>query len=253
MKPETRLQLNAINAAFYRAIAEDFSETRANAWLGWKRAFDALAIAPEATPSVLDVGCGNGRFARFLDSRLGSRFHYLGVDSNAKLLELARDQAPSRPDVRFEARNVIDPLDRTAIPDGPFDLIVLFGLLHHVPGLATRQTLLADCAKRLAPGGHLVVAAWRFGAFERFRRRFIAWEDYNAALENPAQRVDIGDLEPGDHLLGWRDVPSPRYCHDVDRSEFDQLLEGLGLTRRDRFDADGKTGDLNDYAIMQRV
>ncbi len=253
MKPETQRRLNAINRDFYAAIAEDFSETRADAWPGWERVLRALPFEPGKTLSVLDLGCGNGRFARFLDQGCRHPVRYLGVDACEGLLELAREAAPRNLEPRFEYRDVLVEANSESLPDGPFDLIVLFGLLHHVPAREARRALLARCSRALSPGGVLVVTAWRFGAFERFRSRYVSWQDYNSSIAAPGRRIDTADLEAGDHLLGWRDDPLPRYCHYVDRDELTDLLTGLPVRAIDRFEADGKTEDLNDYAIVQRM
>jgi tRNA (uracil-5-)-methyltransferase TRM9 len=250
MKHETRRQLNAINQAFYAAVADEFSDTRSGAWTGWERALRSLSLPAEKELAVLDVGCGNGRFARFLDATLAERFRYLGVDSCPRLLDLARDEAPSNSEILFQSLDVLGDEDR--LPRGPFDLIAVFGLLHHVPGFDARRALLDRCASRLAPGGAIIVTAWRFGAFDRFRTRFIDWQAFNAGVSDPAGVIDVDDLEPGDHLLGWRDAPTPRYCHFVDRSELDDLVAALDLRIATRFDADGKTGDLNEYAILRQ-
>ena len=68
MDTETINRLNAINHAFYATVADDFDQTRGTAWPGWKRLLPYLT-----TPlSVLDVGCGNARFALFLHDNLSA-------------------------------------------------------------------------------------------------------------------------------------------------------------------------------------
>jgi 2-polyprenyl-3-methyl-5-hydroxy-6-metoxy-1,4-benzoquinol methylase len=62
----TRERLNTINREFYRVTAHDFDETRGQPWPGWKRVLPYLKLPL----SVLDVGCGNGRFGVFLAQNL---------------------------------------------------------------------------------------------------------------------------------------------------------------------------------------
>jgi SAM-dependent methyltransferase len=246
---KTRRQLDAINRSFYAELAEEFSRTRSRPWPGWERLIEKL---PEPGPSaaVLDVGCGNGRFANFLEERWQCAHHYLGIDSSEALLEIARRRAPRRERIRFARCDVVNgDLDRD-LPPGPFDLIGLFGILHHVPGVDRRGELVEKLARRLAPGGHLALASWRFGAFERFRRRILSWEDYNRDAKAP---VDASHLEPGDHLLRWGgEGDPPRYCHFADAEELDRLLAGLCLECVDSFHADGASGDLNHYRLLRR-
>ena len=201
-------------------------------------------------PSLLDIGCGNGRFATYFAQRWGPDFRYVGVDASAALLQLARTRLGPQ-------RGELLAADLTARPSLPpelgrrsFDLIVVFGVLHHLPGLATRRRLLSEAAELLAPGGLLVLAFWRFGRFERFRRRIVPWAEYNRAAE---RAVDPSDLETGDHLLAWGDSgDSYRYCHHADDSEAHGLARSLGLTPVDSFLADGAGGDLNLYHLLAR-
>ena len=63
-------------------------------------------------------------------------------------------------------------------------------------------------------------------------------------------------LEPGDHLLGWQDGTSLRYCHHFEEREIDQLIEALpaGTVRPfERYSADGRAGNLNRYVLLRRT
>jgi tRNA (uracil-5-)-methyltransferase TRM9 len=261
MNAKTRDALNRINRAFYAATAEDFSASRQHAWPGWRR---VVACAKRLRPSgaggeplrVLDVGCGNGRFAGFLDTEYEGAFRYLGIDSSEPLLAIARHDQRGRSHVKFALRDVVAAASgdaaggELASPPGPFDLILVGGLLHHVPGVETRRALLQQLARRLAPGALLVAVAWRFGAFERFRSRSLAWEDYNRGAKHP---IDLDQLEPGDHLLPWgAGGRAARYCHFVDEGEMAALISGLDLAQVDEFTADGKSSDLNHYVVLRR-
>src|SRR5690242_4100695 len=95
MDAKTIARLNQINREFYRITAEDFDQTRGESWPGWERLLPYLQ-----TPlSVLDVGCGNGRFGVFLRENFvgASLINYHGIDSNPALLEQARAALDSLP------------------------------------------------------------------------------------------------------------------------------------------------------------
>src|SRR5437773_46351 len=66
-------RLNEINRAFYNRVAQDFDETRQQAWPGWDTLLSYLNAPLNAPLSVLDVGCGNGRFGLFLAQRLSEK------------------------------------------------------------------------------------------------------------------------------------------------------------------------------------
>ena len=112
MNPRTRSQLLEINRAFYAAHAAAFDRSRgARPWPGWERLRPLLHArtspsapdTPNASASsdsgrvplgaVLDIGCGNARFACWL-ADAGFEFRYTGVDASAALLEAAGRQLP---------------------------------------------------------------------------------------------------------------------------------------------------------------
>jgi SAM-dependent methyltransferase len=250
MDAATIARLNQINREFYRVTADEFDQTRGEAWPGWDRLLPYLK-----TPlSVLDVGCGNGRFGVFLQKHLVSGssprhdaaaeglwagvVHYHGLDSNPALLERARTSLANLlgMELSLEEHDVVE-----QPPDaGEYDLVAAFGLLHHIPGDTERQTFmrrLADCVK---PGGLLAFACWRFYEYERFRERIVPWSE------------DI-TVEPGDYLLDWRrGTVSLRYCHYVDDAEHAALIAATGLGKILTYRADGQTGDANRYSVLRK-
>ena len=231
MNDTTVDHLLALNRAFYEQTAGEFDRTRGKPWPGWRA---ILPLLP-AEVRVLDAGCGNGRFGRFLLQESAARVHYTGVDTNLALLRRART-ALAEIGAQFFARDLL----RDPLPDGPYDLIGLFGVLHHIPGYVQRERLLVELAARLAPGGMLFFSVWRFYEFERFRRRIVPW---------PA---DL-DAEPGDYLLDWRrGAHALRYCHHVDESERAALVRATGLSEQMTFCADGESGQSNRYTLLRR-
>src|SRR5690349_13038237 len=91
-------RLNAINREFYRTVADEFDTTRGKAWPGWMRLLPAVGHPSEL--SVLDAGCGNGRFGVFLSQNLPrTTIHYHGIDNNAALIDHARQAMASFPNV----------------------------------------------------------------------------------------------------------------------------------------------------------
>ncbi len=239
MDDSTANRLNAINREFYAAVADEFDTTRGKAWQGWHALLPALRERAEkkAPYSVLDIGCGNGRFGVFLAKQLRADLVYHGIDNNAALLERARDALAPFP--RLNATLNQQDIIEDGLPTGRYDLVVLFGVMHHVPGAARRLALMRSLAERVAPGGLLVFACWRFYEYERFRSRIVPF---------PA---DV-QTEPGDYLLDWRrGANALRYCHYVDETEHAALIAATGLTPLDTYRADGRQGDANLYAVLE--
>ncbi len=244
MDAKTQQALRAINDRFYRERASEFSATREKPWPGWAR---VLAAAKRAGAlSVLDVGCGNGRFASYLASGAVEQLRYVGIDASEPLLAIARGRCAPSERIEFHALDCL--ADPDALPPGPFDLVALFGVLHHVPAFATRRALLSALLTRVAEGGVLALTLWQFGNRARFSKRIVAWKTY---CQSAALPLDIGDLEPGDSLVRWgEDEDAVRYCHFVDTGERERLLADLPIRRVDIFDADGREGDLNQYLLV---
>jgi len=232
MDNHTIKRLNQINFAFYRRTAGHFNRTRQSPWAGWHTLLPYLS-----TPlSVLDVGCGNGRFGLFLAEQLDDAIDYHGVDNSQELLAEAQTALDeTRLNVKLEERDIIErPLDA-----GSYQLVVAFGLLHHIPGWDYRQRFVQNLAERVMRGGRLVFASWRFYEYERFRERIVPW---------PADFA----VEKHDYLLDWRQgTQALRYCHYVDDAEQATLIQASGLEEVKTYRADGKTGNLNCYSILQ--
>jgi SAM-dependent methyltransferase len=183
---------------------------------------------------VLDVGCGNGRFGLFLRDHLNVQYH--GVDNNDRLLEHART-ALTGMEARLETRDIVENPPDT----GTYDLVALFGVIHHIPGAAERQQFMRQLAERVKAGGLLAFACWRFYEYERFRERIAAWPD------------DV-QVEAGDYLLDWRrGAASLRYCHYVDDTEHAALIQATGMQEMLRYRADGQDGRANQYSILKKA
>ncbi len=244
MDRATILALNQINRDFYTQRAEEFSATRRRPWRGWLRLLPY--IGKKEALSVLDVGCGNGRFAVFLSEHLESPFAYLGAEFSATALEHARAKLSGLRSITLKEHDVMAGLGDIS---GPFSLITLFGFLHHVPGFDTRRSLLIDLGRLLDPDGILAFSVWQFGRFERFRKKLIPWDTF---LANTGIEVDRSQLEPGDHILSWGDTePAYRYCHFTDSDETSRLVSSLPLECFEVFSADGRTNDLNQYFLLK--
>jgi len=126
--------------------------------------------------SVLDVGVGGGRTARFLSERPG---RYVAIDCSEAMLRQCRHKFPELEFLRADAS------DLTLFPNASFDCIVMaFNVLGHlVPG-STREGCLAECRRVLKnngllifslhnPRALLVLPAWNSGRIEKYLGQFL--------------------------------------------------------------------------------
>jgi SAM-dependent methyltransferase len=248
-----------LSADFYSAHAAGFDASRGHQpWPGWERLLAWLPERGDAPLRVLDVGCGNARLATFLASK-GHALRYVGVDANAELLAAARDRIDDSLQASVELVE-LDFLSGDApgrdLPNGPFDLVALFGVLHHVPGRDWRAQLVDALIDRVESGGVLALAAWQFAGRERFARRQVDWSEIGPVLDHP---IDPAKLEQGDALLRFGSDPSkpPRYCHQVTQAELDSIVMrrtrvAVEIEDLDSYLADGAEGDLNRYRLLRR-
>ncbi len=253
MDPATRAALDALNRDFYERHAEAFDATRDHPWPGFDRLVERLPLPGKVR--LLDVGCGNGRFARFLHDSGRDDVDYTGLDASEALLRVAAERMPAGRGPRSFVCG--DLFDDAALPPGPFDAVLLLGVLHHVPGFDARVDALERLAARLTPSGFLAATVWRFGSDPRAAGRTLAWDMHPIAVSAAA-------VEPGDQLLRWgggsgegSHDPSDvvRYCHFADDEELERLVEtarAQGLSLTDRFRSDGRSGELNEYLVWSR-
>lgn len=254
MDSRTVSALARLNTDFYDRFADSFSRTRQAPWPGWARVVETWRRTRPGSPagaaaSILDLGCGNGRFGVWLGEVLDEPHDYTGVDSSRRLIEIGRSTLADRKGGRTElivADLVFGGLDEP-LGDRTFDLVTLFGLLHHVPSLARRRSLLESLEQRLAPDGVMALTFWQFADHQRFRSRFVDWEDYNRSASEP---IDPTALEPGDHLLRWEE-DACRYCHHAAPEEAEELVGALNLETVECFCADGAGGNLNLYYLLR--
>ncbi|AJC12157.1 hypothetical protein JI75_05235 [Berryella intestinalis] len=245
--------LCSLNTRFYRDNACSFSATRQAPWEGWGRCVDIVrseGVFDGPRASVFDLACGNLRFEAYLQSSVeGVAFDFFAVDNCDAL---AADGARA---VRYQSADVCslllaggNPADGLFAP--PCSIAVSFGFLHHVPTEAARAAALRLLADKTEAAGCLCVSLWRFMDDPRLARKA------RASTAQGIKRLGIseGDLEPGDHLLGWQDTGALRFCHSFSDAEVERLVSAVADVAAPvgRFRADGRGGNLNEYLVFKK-
>jgi len=235
MTSETINKLNNLNIQLYRDVAGEFSNKRSHPWEGWEimvKRFADLGFAPE---NVLDVACGNGRFYEFLSQHY--KIDYRGMDTSEELLSIA---SLRHTDLKVFKHDVL----QYPWPVGHFDLIVAFGILHHLPGAATRQVFFAELSRHIDLEGYAVFTTWNFRDQPWLTKRKHAWAEIGLSPD---------DVDAGDYLLDWNNDPKLlRYAHAYTPNEVTQLCVNVGLEIKDHFTADGRNKTGNRYYIVQK-
>jgi len=248
-------KLNQLNQEFYQTTAQDFSDSRNYYWHGWYELIDILqtlklqTVKSNKKIKVLDLGCGNARFAKFLkrEARL-HRIEYHGVDNNSRLLDLAQKQMTQiRIPNKLTKLDIVKSLVKNSLDQqlrNEYDLIVCFGILHHIPSFKLRKRLFKNLNSLLKDNAFLIITSWQFAKDERFEKKIIQPEQVD---------IKAKELESDDYILDWqRGTPAYRYCHYTSEEEMHLLAKGSKLQLLDSFKADGKSKQLNLYAILKK-
>lgn len=240
MNQATAARLIELNREFYTRFGDSFSATRHRIQPGVRRVLEML----KGDEDILDLGCGNGWFARELAER-GHRGAYLGVDFSLPLLRDAESCAGG-----FSATfKEVDLTKLSAFSGqlsaaGHWSLITSFATLHHIPSRELRIGMLEIVRQLLKPGGLFIHSNWQFLNSDKLKARIQPWE--TAAISG-------SEVDAGDYLLDWRSGGSGlRYVHHFDEAELSELAQGTGFQVRDVFYSDGETGNLGLYEVWQK-
>lgn len=249
MDINTARRLSDLTTDFYRTVSASFSATRQAPWQGWQRVAqlawpdskpakperEAAGPKPLGAQTVLDLACGNLRFARFALERCPSA-QIWAVDNCDELAVPANNICYQHLDI---ANTLLHEQDLCqAIDTPPCDLCVCFGFMHHVPLPQHRAHVLRALALHAAPRGLIAVSFWQF--------------ERDARIMAKAQPLP----DAGDYVLGWQNrTDVQRYCHSFCEDELDALVQSVAplATEVDRFSADGRSGDLNRYVVLRRT
>lgn len=247
------------------------------------------------TRSVLDIACGNLRFEAFLANTYPHiDWSFFAVDNCEPLVASGQEDVAKK--VHFTCEDIVsnlleglpaaEPANIPALAAAtPFDLVVSFGFLHHIPSFDLRQRFLLEALSQVKPGGYLVVSFWQFlndpakrAKIEQTHAEALAF--FASCAETRANDRDAldrgagsssssnlnpsdlkppvffaGSLEPNDCFLGWKnESDNYRYCHHFSNEEIDRIIVALAphATVVESFSADGKPGNLNRYVVFKR-
>lgn len=139
--------------------------------------FPWAALPPDA--EGFDMGCGSGRWARFVAPRVG-RLHCIDP---SKALDVARRNLASLSNVAFHRASV----DAPGLPPASQDFGYSLGVLHHVPDT---PAAIRSCVALLKPGAPLLL--YLYYSFDNRQ----AWFRYVWRASDLARRI-IYRLPPG--------------------------------------------------------
>ncbi len=250
MKSDTINKLLDINDQFYQTFGQAFAETRRRLQPGVQRIVEQWITDGD----WLDLGCGSGVLGQTLGAR-GLRGSYLGLDFSQPLLaEAGKGKQTLQPQTEFKLEygqaNLLNEDWIKAAAKRPYNGVLAFAALHHLPGSVNRQRIFRQISEVLKAGGLFIHSEWQFQNNPKLVARIQPWT-----------RVGLteADVEPGDTLLDWRhlaegqsDEPGLRYVHLFTSDELNQLGRQAGLELMEEFSSDGKGGNLGLYQVWKK-
>jgi ubiquinone/menaquinone biosynthesis C-methylase UbiE len=202
----------------YNEIATDFDRTRTH----MKEDLDFLVPYLKDRPTIIDLGCGNGRFVTLLEEaekqNHAHKFHYLGIDNNASLLTLAKKHFPEKAFIEG---------DQLQIPaeDEIADLLVNIRAFHHIPSKKLRRLALAEMRRVLKPHGLVIITVWNLWQKKYRKHIFFGILRY---------LWSFGGYAPNDTFIPWG-KKAKRYYHAFLPLELNNLVTNAGFEIEDLF------------------
>lgn len=210
--------------------------------------FDRWPFATDAGRlRVLDVGCGSGRWSRFLAGHVG---HIDALDPGEAVVHAARANA-DLPNVRWTMARAED----LPFGDGVFDAALCLGVLHHIadPGQA-----LAEIARVTKPGGMLYFYVYyaleqRGAAYRLLYRASDAVRRVVSRSPKPVRRlvseaiaatvylglVGLVRVWRSTGMRGWERLPLAYYHNKSFRVMRNDALDRFGTALERRYDRAG--------------
>jgi ubiquinone/menaquinone biosynthesis C-methylase UbiE len=209
MRKEYANELLAASRAGYDIIAPEFSRTRGTFWAELAFVRDLI---PEGS-SILDIGCGNGRFLGALE---GKAVNYTGIDFSTGLVGVARERYHERDQTAFVVGDAL----ALSFLDHSFDNAVSFAVLHHIPSREYRVQFLCEAARVTKPGGFIILTAWN------------VWHSRPGIVIEFALKKLLGGTHTdfGDAILDFGKEKNARYVHALSINEIRSLAQEAGLT-----------------------
>lgn len=193
---------------------------------------------------VLEVGTGVGTDARALIAR-GALYSGVNIDHGSTAMTMAALRA-------FNLPGRVEQADATALPyeDASFDVVYSYGVLHHIPNVATA---VSEIYRVLRPGGLLVVMVYNRDSINyRIEIMFLRKLFVRALLlpgvigilgmlgypkDKLARHRDLYRASPGMSDDEWlsrnTDGPDNPYSKVYDRKEAEALLAPFQVVRND--------------------
>ncbi len=134
---------------FYMKLSDIEFRAMQSLWRRWGHQYFEMPLfkwlgLDVKNKDVLEIGCGNG-FGGYLLNRLGPK-SYIGLDVMEEQVAIARRRYPDYTFLVQDAANL------SQFADASKDVVIIFGVLHHIPEW---RKVIDEIKRVLKPGGTL--------------------------------------------------------------------------------------------------
>ncbi len=192
----------------YDSISTEFHQTRQHSWPEFNQILPYL----KNHQKILDIGCGNGRFLKFLkEEKIDS--DYKGVDISPKLLEQAKKSLG-------ESMFLEGSFLKLPVETNSKDLVVSIAAFHHLPSKEYRQKALQEIRRVLSENGLLFITVWNL--FQPKYKKYI-WQSRIRHI------YSLGKYDSRDTFIPWSKSGIKRYYYAFTSKEIKTLLQKNGF------------------------
>lgn len=225
-------KLNHLNKEFYETCARYWNNAADYEWRGWAK----LPLEGLSTPlRVCDLGCGSGRFAHFLTREVGPEVEYLGMDFADFYVDHARTHKPNI--IRSYKIIQQDLFTQRWEFNGEVDLVVAFGLIHHLPP-AFGPHFFTELRRRFTARTLGIITTWQYLDNPRLAKKILS--------EHPLQ---VGGP---DNILAWtRGEYGERYSHFWTKQEVVRECARYGFAATYLPEPSAAENGLNNYFLLR--
>ncbi len=135
----------------YNLVSSSFASSRDRMWPELKFLFDYA----KPSEKVLDLGCGNGRFSKYLE-----KTDYTGIDFSEGMIFEAKKRFP-------EKTFLVDTALSLPFQEDYFDKVYSIAMFHQIPSSLYRLQVLSEIRRVLKKGGMAFLTSWKMRGDEK--------------------------------------------------------------------------------------
>lgn len=205
MKKETREEILKKVVKDYDQIAKEFDTTRQYNW----KEFEIFLPYIKDNDKLLDIGCGNGRFYKFISKH--RKVKYTGLEKSKNLIKAAKKQN--------KAKFVQGDMLSLPFKDNSQNTITAIASIHHIPSKELRKKAIREMNRTLDKEGTLIITAWNL--FQPKYKKYI-WQSRLKSL------LSLGKYDARDTFIPWNNK-TKRYYYAFKEKELEKLLTQNGF------------------------